>query len=275
MNNNISNYVKTLDLPNSVKISYIERQGDKDTAIVFIHGFGSSKEHFRYAFSSSSLEDFTLIAFDLIGFGQSAKPDEFGYSMTDQASIVVELLNTLKIDSFHLCGHSMGGLVGASILELEPQRVLSFIDLEGNLTIEDCFISGRIANSTFKEFNDSGRVKIEKQFNEAAAQDLSMKEYVGTFGMASSLALYKSACHTIAESKTPIVEKLIRFKNVCYIYGEKNRGLFPGEKRLQASGIPIYYIENAGHSMAIENPERLFRVIRVFIDNIVSTKTSG
>lgn len=262
---------KTINLHKSYNITYLQRQSNCDNTIVFIHGFGSAKEHFRYAFSSSSLEDFTLIAMDLVGFGKSKGPDEFGYTMNDQASIVLELLHNLNTGNFHLCGHSMGGLVAMNIVELEPQRVLSFIDMEGNLTVEDCFISGKVAGSTYEKFASEGRLKLEKDIRDAGIDDPTMLEYADTFSMASPSALYKSACHTFEDSKKSLVEKFLRIKNACYIYGEKNRGVYPGEKLLHAADIPIFYIENAGHSMAIENPKQLYSVIRTFIDRLYPT----
>lgn len=264
-----------MSLRKNFNIAYWHRRSDSDNTIVFIHGFGSAKEHFRYAFSSSSLEDFALIAMDLIGFGKSKGPDEFAYTMNDQASIVLELLDNLKAGTFHLCGHSMGGLVAMSIVELEPQRVLSFIDLEGNLTIDDCFISGKVAGSTFEEFADTGRWKLESDFREAGIDDPTMSEYADTFSLASTIALYKSACHTVEDSKKALVEKLLCIENVCYIYGEKNRGIYPAENLLHASGVPVFYIENAGHSMATENPKQLYSVIRTFIDRLFLTRLSG
>jgi len=262
---------KTMNLHTYFDIAYWQRQSDSNDTIVFIHGFGSAKEHFRYAFSSSTLVGFTLITLDLIGFGKSKGPDEFGYTMNDQASIVLKLLNNLKVGKFHLCGHSMGGLVAMNIVELEPQRVLSFIDMEGNLTIEDCFISGKVACSTFEEFADKGRLKLEKDFKDAGMNDPTMIEYADTFCMASTLALYKSAGHTVEDSKTSLIKKLLQIKNVCYIYGEKNRGIYPSENLLRDSGVPIFYIENAGHTMAIQNPKQLYSVIRTFINGLSLT----
>jgi Predicted hydrolases or acyltransferases (alpha/beta hydrolase superfamily) len=259
---------KTVNLNKNFNIAYWERQSDSGNTIVFIHGFGSAKEHFRYAFSSPSLEDFTLIALDLIGFGQSRGPDEFGYTMNDQASIVLEFLDNLGTETFHLCGHSMGGLVAMNIAELEPLRVLSFIDLEGNLTIEDCSFTGKVAGNTLEEFAHTGKWKLEKEFREAGINDPTMSEYADTFCMASTVALYKSACHTVEDSSTPLIEKLVRIKNVCYIYGENNRGIYPGENLLYGSGVPIFYIDKAGHTMAIENPKQLYNVIRTFIDRL-------
>jgi pimeloyl-ACP methyl ester carboxylesterase len=259
---------KTVNLNKNFNVAYWKRPSESGDTVVFIHGFGSAKEHFRYAFGSPSLEDFTLIALDLIGFGQSRGPDEFGYTMKDQASIILELLDDVGTETFHLCGHSMGGLVAMNIAEQEPQRVLSFIDLEGNLTIEDCSFTGKVAGNTLEEFAHTGKWKLEKEFRDAGINDPTMSEYADTFGMASTAALYKSACHTVEDSSTPLIEKLVRIKNVCYIYGEKNRGIYPGENLLNASGVPVFYIDKAGHTMAIENPNQLYSVMKTFIDQL-------
>jgi pimeloyl-ACP methyl ester carboxylesterase len=252
----------------SYTIAYWKRHSESNKTIVFVHGFGSSKEHFRHAVSSPSLQDFTLIALDLVGFGQTKGPDEFGYSMHEQALIVLELLDQVGTKTFHLCGHSMGGLVAMDIAESNPQRVLSFIDLEGNLTIEDCSFTGKVAGSTFEEFAHTGRRKLEEEFRNAGTNDPSMNEYAESFSMASTTALYKSAYHTVQDSSAPLIEKFRRISNACYVYGDKNSGVFPGEKLLRAAGIPIFYIEHAGHAMAIDNPRHLYRVIGTFIDRL-------
>ncbi|MBN2411516.1 alpha/beta hydrolase [candidate division KSB1 bacterium] len=262
---------KTLTLDKNLNLSYWKRPSDSGDTIVFIHGFGSAKEHFRYALDSQSLEKYTLVAVDLVGFGQSRGPEEFDYTMKNQATLVIELLDNLKTGNFYLCGHSMGGLVAMNIAELIPNQVLSLIDLEGNLTPEDCFISGMVAGSSLKVFAEKGKPKLVKDFRDAGIKEQSMKEYADTFGAASTVALYKSAGHTVKDSSTLLVERLSRIRNVCYIYGEKNRGLYPGEKLLKAAGVPIFYIDDAGHSMATENPEQLYSVIRSFIDGLFLT----
>ncbi|RPI04954.1 MAG: alpha/beta hydrolase [Ignavibacteriae bacterium] len=260
----------TVSLHKNFTIACLKRESESGSTIVFLHGFGSSKEHFRYAFSSPSLDPFTLIAPDLIGFGQSRGPDDFGYSMIDQASIILEFLDHAGIGDFHLCAHSMGGLVGMHIAELEPQRVLSFVDLEGNLTREDYFFTGKVASGTFEEFEARGKQKFEKELREAGTHDPAMSEYADTFSSVSAAALYKSACHALDELSTPLIVKLLRIKNACYIYGDKNIGIYPGEKLLLAAGFPVFYIEHSGHAMAVENPGHLYSLIRNFIDRCSS-----
>ena len=55
-----------------------------ENAIVFIHGFGSSKKVFVEAFETEKLQPFTMLSTDLIGFGESDKPSSFFYRMREQ-----------------------------------------------------------------------------------------------------------------------------------------------------------------------------------------------
>ena len=226
----------------------------------------SAKTHFRHAFDVSSLRRFTVVAIDLVGFGESRGPESFEYAMEDQARVMLKVLDVLKTESFHLCAHSMGGLVAMKMAELEPERILSLIDMEGNLTPEDCFFSGRVAELSFEAFEKEGRRRLEEELREAGLVDPAMSEYLETFRMASTIALYKSAGHTVADSATVLVDRLSRIRNACYIYGERSRGVYPGEKLLHEKGVPVFYVEGAGHAMAADNPEELYRVIGSFIE---------
>ena len=257
-----------VDLNGDFHIVCNYRHIDSADALVFIHGFGSAKEHFRHAFNTPSLRRFSIVAIDLVGFGESRGPANFGYTMEDQARAMLEVLSELKIGSFHLCAHSMGGLVAMKMAELEPERIRSLIDIEGNLTMEDCTLSGKVAEFKPEEFDDERRRRFEEELRKANLTDPSFIEYLETFRRASTMALLKSATHTVAESSTPLVDRLARIKNSCYIYGEKNKGLFPGEKLLQERRVPIFYVRDAGHAMATDNPEELYRIISSFIEAI-------
>lgn len=237
-------------------------------SILFVHGYGCSKEFFDKAFMDPTLKDFNLIGFDLPGFGQSKINTRFSFCIADYARISIRLLDTLEISHFHLVCHSMGGLIGIEIAGQFPNRILTFSNLEGNLTVEDCFISGSIIKKSYQEFIKGGRKEFEDFLRRQAKKDPALNSYLLSFRLASSRALYCSAEHTVNNSKNSIaLKRFLKLKNQCYIYGEKNRGLFPGEKKLLENGVPLFYIENAGHFMAEENPEQTYSVIADFIKN--------
>jgi pimeloyl-ACP methyl ester carboxylesterase len=261
---------KKIKIQKGVKIDcQIRLSEDNDIGtILFIHGFGSSRIFFKTAFSDLSLKKFNIITYDLPGFGLSKADQGFSFSMADFARVSFCLLDLLRIDRLHLVCHSMGGLIGIEMAYMAPERILSFSNLEGNLAIEDCFISGSIIKESYPIFEKSGRKKFEKALRKNAKNDPFLFSYWQSFRKASSVALYRSAEQTVDDSKNGFpLKRFLRLKNQCYIYGEKNRNQFPGEKKLHDSGIPVFYISDAGHSMAEENPEQTYSVIGQFILN--------
>ncbi len=251
-----------LPIGKELDVAYTRRINEEGMkpSVVFIHGFGSSKEFFRFAFDDPSLKEYPLVSLDLIGFGKSTKHENFSYEMSNQAAIMLQVLNQLEIDSFHLCGHSMGGLVAMEMINQSPPQVLSFINLEGNLTLDDCFVTGKILDYTYDEFLDSGRGEFEQLL-------IDYPSYLQEFQKSSSTALHKSADDTVRLSRNPqLLEDYISLPiKKCYIYGENNKGKYPAEQILFNRGVTIFYIAESDHEMAEQNPRHLYSVIQSFL----------
>ena len=58
-------------------------------------------------------EQFTVVAADLRGYGDSSKPDggenHIGYSFRAMAQDQVEVMTALGFEAFDVCGHDRGG----------------------------------------------------------------------------------------------------------------------------------------------------------------------
>lgn len=50
---------------------------NSDNLVVFLHGWGGSRECFTHAFSSDALQGYGICTIDLLGFGASEKPEDF------------------------------------------------------------------------------------------------------------------------------------------------------------------------------------------------------
>lgn len=59
---------------------------------------------------------FTLIAPDLLGFGSSAKPLDYQYSILDQADLCEELLLRFHVERYHIMAHDYGDTVAQELL---------------------------------------------------------------------------------------------------------------------------------------------------------------
>jgi pimeloyl-ACP methyl ester carboxylesterase len=115
-----------------------------DGLIVFLHGWGCTKESFADAFSSNVLKGYGVCTIDLLGFGESDQPEDFSYDLLDQANIVALAVNSLKAKKIYLVGHSMGGGTGL-LAALLIEKLAIFISAEGNLAPRGSGLDARIA----------------------------------------------------------------------------------------------------------------------------------
>jgi pimeloyl-ACP methyl ester carboxylesterase len=89
--------------------------------IVLIHGMLNSSSHWR-SVALSLASEYTVIAPDLIGHGDSAAP-RGDYSLGAHAASIRDLLAAIGIDRASVVGHSLGGGVAMQFFYQFPQRV--------------------------------------------------------------------------------------------------------------------------------------------------------
>lgn len=92
--------------------------------LVMIHGMGSASTAWRQI-TPSLARHFRVIHIDLPGHGFSALETSKGMDPHSLAERVVEELDNLKVDKFHLVGNSLGGWVVLDIAAEHPERTLS------------------------------------------------------------------------------------------------------------------------------------------------------
>jgi len=91
--------------------------------LVFIHGLGEVKEGWANQFEFANQYD--LIIPDLRGHGEYITAGEI--SIKNFASDVIGLLKELGIESAHICGLSMGGMVTQEIYRQAPEMCRSLM----------------------------------------------------------------------------------------------------------------------------------------------------
>src|SRR5262245_46852532 len=127
------------------RLPYLYREGAGGPSILFVHGLGGSKENFSAAFQSPALADCTLATFDLPGTGLATFDPDAGLDVSALADMTHSVADQLLPDPYFLGGASMGGLI--TLLQIRRHgvgRIKGYINLEGNLTPEDCMFSRRV-----------------------------------------------------------------------------------------------------------------------------------
>ena len=106
-------------LANSIKLHYVT--GGRGPAVLLLHGWPQTWWEWRWIMPSLA-EQFTVVALDLRGFGDSEKPMG-GYDAANLCADVGALLDHLGLDRVHLVGHDLGGLVAYAFTRLYSKRV--------------------------------------------------------------------------------------------------------------------------------------------------------
>lgn len=109
---------------NNVKIS-----GRGSQPILFSHGFGCDQHMWRFM-SPAFEEDYQVILYDLMGFGQSdlASYSTLKYnSLESYAGDVVEICETLQLTDVIFVGHSVSAMIGILAHNMAPDLFASLV----------------------------------------------------------------------------------------------------------------------------------------------------
>ena len=102
---------------------YYEEAGTDGTPLVFLSGLGGDHRAFSVAQRHFSRR-FRTLALDARDAGRSDRADA-PYTTADMADDVAGLLDAIGVDSAHIVGQSLGGLVAQELAIRHPRRVRS------------------------------------------------------------------------------------------------------------------------------------------------------
>jgi 3-oxoadipate enol-lactonase len=106
------------------RIGYIEAGSGAATPIIFLHGVGSDKSVWapqlaRFGYSRRAL------TFDYPGYGESELVE--AATRDDYAAAIFAAMDALEIESAHVCGLSLGGVIAIAMHSASPERCASLI----------------------------------------------------------------------------------------------------------------------------------------------------
>lgn len=256
-----------IQIDSKIQISYNYRKSENGLTLVFIHGLGSTKNDFQAAFQSNILQQYGLIAIDLVGHYDSSTPTNFTYRMDTQAKVLKKAISILDLqDDLILVCHSMGGPIGIYLAEYLKEKVKGIVYAEGNLDENDCFFSLSIIEQyTYQEWLNIGHMTVLSNLEEMS-EGIDLL-YAQSFNKAGPIATYKSSLDLVKESRNGrLFNRLVSLEiPVLVIYGENNKEKYTSETTL-AKRFRINYIPDAGHDMMLRNPTIFYEVIRGFLN---------
>ncbi len=253
-------------------------------ALLLLHGLGADHTTWDRVIGQLGRR-YTVIAPDLLGHGQSAKP-RADYTLGGYANGMRDLLTVLGVDKVNLVGHSFGGgvamqfayqfperterlvLVGSGGLGPEVTPVIRAITtpgfelLLGPLTMPGVRHAAAFAMRSLKRTG----IKEFRDFDEVAAIYETFREHDARQAIAHvtrAVVDWRGQIVTMAD-RAYLTEEM----PLCVIWGEDDR-VIPASHASIASqlapGARVEVIANAGHFPHKDHPERFVRILNDFV----------
>lgn len=97
--------------------------GGSGPVIIFLHGLASSSANWDPLIPLLK-QKYRCISIDLVGFGESPKPQWYGYTMEDHIRDINKTIKSLRLKKkFTLVGHSLGSLLATRYARLHPKEI--------------------------------------------------------------------------------------------------------------------------------------------------------
>lgn len=257
----------------SLRLSVLRRDGSKPPC-VFLHGFGASKEDYADFTVLPRFKGRSFIAYDAPGFGETECANLAGLSIPFLSRTAAAVMDHYGVGPFHLIGHSMGGLSALIFAHSNPEAILSFTNIEGNLAPEDCFLSRQIMDlpeadgETFLNYLAGNMRAVSKPSSELYAATLRSK--------------------TRPEAVAPIFRSMVELSDGAplmnyflglempkmFVFGRES-GSFSYLDQLSHAGVRLAEIPNSGHFPMYANPPVMWQAIDNFIEDVEKEQGHG
>ncbi len=248
------------------EIAYSIRPGGS-SAILYLHGLGSTKRDFEGALLVDSLSDHTLVAFDFPGCGQSTPYyNEIALGIDDLVAVTHKLATALELKDITAIGQSLGGLTALQFVRAHPERVARFVNVEGNLSPEDCDIQSRdVFRHRFLGAEEAFFEAVRERLNDPTKP--GFEDFVAELRRNIVDRAYFDYCRSIVDYSDgfPLLEQFITLPvPIMFVHGSANSHL--GHLgQLAEAGVPVVSVPDSDHFPALTNPNYYYGAISNFI----------
>ena len=240
-------------------INYFDRPGAEDT-ILYVHGLGCSSEDFLAMTEQPALQGCRLVSYDHPGCGRSPYDVNHPLNIDCLVEVLEAFVNAMELDGFLLVGGSMGGLIGLLYAERNPDKIKGFVNVEGNLTSEDCIFSRYVVGHSFEHFAEDVFPKIKQGV--AARRGRGFAGHLAVVQRANPRAFYDHSLQLVEYSDDgTLLDRFLALPMEKYfVYGEENRHLkyLP---ILRQSSCHVFEVAQANHFLCYDDPKAFAEIL--------------
>jgi len=258
------------DLPLGDGEIHVCQDGPRDApALLLIHGTAASLRSWDPMVPLLT-GSHRVIRIDLLGCGQSARPDGASYAVPDQARRASAALDRLGVGHAVVVGHSSGGAVATALAEQRPDLVtaLALINtgprMAAYIANEIAIGPARLPDLTDEQLRQlmsqafSPGYKIPQPFVDEA-RNMSLHVYAAT----------SQAVHAYLEEQALPQRLAVLGKPLLVIFGQDDLRWRPSSaaEYRDVPGATVEMLPGVGHSPNLEDPPRTAAPLLTFTAN--------
>ena len=220
--------------------------------LICLHGFADSGQMFAPLSETALGEEFELVVPDLPGFGASPR-DSSVNRIRDFARAVAAIATRVSPgEPVGLIGHSIASAIAVDTVAELPKAPLGVFSIEGNLTEEDAYFSGKAAEwDSASSFKEAFCAEIWR----GSERDPELRRYFGGVVMADAEAMWNLGRDARRVSVGDAVGRAYRALDVPTLY---YWGLATTSERtrefIESSSLPNRRYEVESHWPTVASP---------------------
>lgn len=264
------------------------RHAGKGPPVILLHNGGTAHVIWREILPYLT-DHYELFAFDLLGYGASAKPGPaFNYTLDRYIDFLVEFIGHHRLAPVTLVGNCMGSAMSLGLAHRRPELVRSLVLM--NPLTEATFLGGilgltlrlrqRAPGFSRAIYKVLGRIRMPVLFS-----PLVLSFQIGAHGKSRKVHKDSQVCACFAvpglmNSLLGVLDDLSNysyldrvepgrdFPPLCTVWGRQNKILSPKVgRKLNATLKPQRqeWLEGCGHLLMLEQPEEVALIVREFL----------
>ena len=257
--------------------------------VFLISGAFSTYRHWNRMIPYLS-KHYKLLCIDYLGAGDSDKPvSGFGYTIQEQADLMVKMMEALQISRVHILGVSYGGAIALNLAARYPEKVDKIVSIEGNgingnrhqkisygpmadflrfplvgemavgvirSGLADRFVAKSVMGKAWKDLNDTDKGEV--------------KRIVSQSNRTASRSSWFHICRTLKTSRDFTEEAKRISTPILYLYGG-NSDYYEMAKgnaeflKAHLTDVQVVRFDNGIHDLELQKPEDVATLVLEFL----------
>ena len=245
------------------RIAYIA--GGEGPPLVLVHGVAMRGDDWAPLLRALK-RTHRVYAIDLLGYGDSDKPEHGDYSIARQTEIVRQFLDAQRIEAADVVGVSMGGWIAAKLAAEHPRRVRRLVLVSSaGFAYPTKLGESSFSPMTLEQLRESLRLQTDQADR---LPDFIARDFLRRSRLKSRVV--RASMKAMLTGRDLVEGKLQRVRMpVLILWGDRDRIIpFDNAARMQRE-LPqarVVRLEGCGHLALIECRERVLPALAAFLD---------